>query len=63
MSWKPKTWEERLMFKPLTDEQEKEFRAWVHINFTVGMAIDRVWHPVVIDEVRKILKDRRGPNE
>lgn len=41
-------------FRPLSDIEEAEFRAWARDNYTPFDAISEVWHPVVQEECAKM---------
>ena len=43
-----------IIFRSLTDEEEKEFRQWARDNYVKYEVIKGVWHPVVQDECKKI---------
>jgi len=53
------------MFLDLNDEQEESFRKWVHhhiadyLHKTINDYTD-VWHPVCIDEARKLKRKLRN---
>jgi hypothetical protein len=42
------------IFRELTHDEEKEFRAWARQNYHQYDDIKGVWHPVVQDECRRI---------
>jgi len=41
-------------FRPLTTEEEQEFRRWARENWEPGREVNGLWHPVVRDECRKM---------
>ena len=43
-----------MLFKQLTEEEEKEFRAWARENYEPLSEIKGIWHPVVQAECVKI---------
>lgn len=47
-------------FIKFTSEQELEVRLWVRQNFENMIKNSNVWHPTVIDEVRKIIKEEEA---
>ena len=50
MAWQPTNEEERLMFRPLTDEDEEEFRAYGRFHKPIRPMDWRLYHPVVREE-------------
>ncbi len=46
------------LFKSLTDEEEKQYREWVRINYKKFDPIKGNWHPVVQEECVAINKER-----
>ena len=42
-------------FRQLTLEEEKPFRQWARDNWKFGDKVQEVWHPVVRDEIQKML--------
>lgn len=48
------------MFRDLTEEEKREFRQWARDNYKMGDPISPCWHPVVIDEIREILKEEHA---
>lgn len=46
-----------MIFKDLTDEQEKEFREWARNKYVPLHPINLMWHPVVRNECMKINED------
>lgn len=38
-------------FRPLTPEEEADFRQWARDNWKPGDEINGLWHPVVRDEI------------
>lgn len=57
MTWNPETEIERLMFRPLNDDEEKEFRSyvWENPDFVPDPVIH---HPVIVNEYLKTLNRR-----
>jgi hypothetical protein len=49
------------LFKQLTPQQERDFRAWARISYKPFEQIEGVWHPVVQDECRKINEEAEIP--
>lgn len=43
-----------LLFRMLTAEEEREFRAWAREHYEAGTYIKPFWHPVVRDECQRI---------
>jgi hypothetical protein len=43
-----------LLFKDLTDAEEKSFREWARKNYEKYAPINGTWHPVCQDECKKI---------
>jgi hypothetical protein len=43
-------------FRQLTDKEENIFRQWARDNFSPGMLVKSIWHPVVKDELAKLQK-------
>jgi hypothetical protein len=50
---------EGLMFKPLDDDEEEEFRAWARRQFNMAHyeAPNPFWHPVVRNEWEKLAEE------
>lgn len=46
------------LFKRLTPQEEKAYRAWARANWQPGQYINPVWHPVVRDECERMTKER-----
>lgn len=44
------------MFRDLSPEEEEEFRQWARDNFSPEKEISECWHPVVVDEWKKLLQ-------
>jgi len=42
------------LYRELTAEEEKKFRAWARKNYATYSDIKGVWHPVVQDECRRM---------
>ena len=42
------------MFRDLSEDEEREFRAWARSNYEKFTPIKGIWHPVVQDECRII---------
>ena len=42
------------LFRTLSKEEEKEFRAWARDNHQPGDEVCSVWHPIVVEECKKI---------
>jgi hypothetical protein len=51
------------MFKPLSEVQESNFRAWARKNYIPGSRINRLWHPVIQEECNLINKQNKGRNQ
>ena len=43
--------------RPLTDEEERDFRKWARENWVPGMVIQPIWHAVIRDEIKKMLSE------
>lgn len=39
-----------ILWKALTDEQEKKFRQYSRDTYIIGSPIDLLWHPVCVHE-------------
>lgn len=48
------------MFRSLSPEEERSFRAWARANWQPGQKISPLWHPVVRDECRIMEVERHG---
>lgn len=47
--------------RDLDDDEEQEFRQWARANFDISMNIEEYtgfWHPVIIDECRKMIANK-----
>jgi len=44
-------------FRKLSKKEEKSFRLWARDNWRKGMEIDQLWHPVIRDEIEKIISE------
>jgi hypothetical protein len=42
---------------PLSTEEVKEFRKWVHDTYTPGTPINEAWHPVIKEECHKMNRE------
>ena len=50
------------LFKPLTAEEEKEYRKWARDNYVPFEPIKGVWHPIVQDECVKMNAEKGSNN-
>jgi hypothetical protein len=50
-------WELNEFFSPADPNEEKDYRQWAHEHFNPDMEIKFEWHPTVVDECCKIIKE------
>ena len=43
-----------MMFRELTEQEQKEFKEWARKNYAPHSKIDELWHPVIKHECLKI---------
>ena len=48
------------LFRVLDESEEAQFRAWARENHKPGDAVNRLWHPVVQDECKKMNEEVVG---
>lgn len=46
-----------MIFRELNDQEELEFRQWARDNWKLGDEINELWHPIVIDEIKRMQND------
>jgi hypothetical protein len=44
-------------FQDASDDDEKDYRQWTRENYHPENPLSPVWHPVIIDECIKIIKE------
>jgi len=47
------------MFKELNEAEEQEFRQWARDNWTLGDEINQLWHPVVREEIQRMIDENK----
>jgi hypothetical protein len=48
-----------MMFRELTEQEQKEFKEWARKNYAPHSKIDELWHPVIKHECLKINVENR----
>lgn len=50
-------WQHEGLFIEATEDEEKDYRQWAREEYTPEQHINPTWHPVVVDECIKIIKE------
>ena len=53
-------WQWKMLWKKLTENEEKQFREWARKNYEPLTAIDGLWHPTVQEECVKINVEKQS---
>lgn len=44
-------------WRPLTPDEELGMREWARENWNIDKPVDPMWHPVIKDEISKMLRE------